>query len=200
MFDTLANLWPVKDENSATEVVSAVLPVQALARDRAVLLVHHLRKSDGAEGTAARGSGALAGLVDIMAELRRLKGAPGGDRRRVLTAYGRPAGVPAEWVVERREDGTYSGRDPDADSGRAERVQQREKKADERKAELRAAIRRLLEEKGTPQTRKELWESLPDELRVNERVFRETLDEGEDDGWRKEGSKGAGGGFVYTPL
>lgn len=111
VFDTLANLWPVRDENSAAEVGACLAPLHKLTAGRAVLLVHHLRKSDGAEGTGSRGSGAIAGFVDVMAELRRQKPTVDpGQRRRVLTGYGRYDGIPDEWVVELAEKDGRGGR------------------------------------------------------------------------------------------
>jgi hypothetical protein len=103
--DTLANLWPVRDENNASEVLSALKPLRTLTEDgkRNVLLVHHLRKSDGEGGTGSRGSGALAGFVDSIIELRRHEA--GGGRHRVLKAHGRHHDTPAELVIELSEDG-----------------------------------------------------------------------------------------------
>ena len=125
VFDTLANLWPVKDENSAAEVGAALAPLHQLCRSgsgRSVLLVHHLRKSDGGEGTGSRGSGALAGFVDVILELRRAKPDPTG-RRRTLTGYGRYDAIPAEWVIELTEkDGkpTFEHRAGCDDGGKAD--------------------------------------------------------------------------------
>jgi hypothetical protein len=100
IFDPLNNLWPVKDENNAPEVTEALLPLRALGAGRAIILVHHVRKSDGAEGTASRGSGALPGFVDIIVEMRRYAPNNRTDRRRVLAAWSRYEETPAELVVE----------------------------------------------------------------------------------------------------
>src|SRR5262249_36903229 len=90
VFDTLGNLWPLRDENNAAEVQAAVMPLhRILGDDAALCLVHPLRKSDGAEGTGSRGSTALLGWVDIIAELRRFQANDPEDTRRVITAYGR---------------------------------------------------------------------------------------------------------------
>jgi hypothetical protein len=118
VFDTLANIWPVKDENNATEVTAALRPLHHLTAGRSVLLVHHLRKSDGAEGTGSRGSGALAGFVDITVELRRAKNDPTG-RRRTLTTYGRYDPTLADWTVELTPAG-YAHRPADADPAPAD--------------------------------------------------------------------------------
>jgi restriction endonuclease S subunit len=111
---------------------------------------------------------------------------------------GRPSGIPAEWVVERQEDGTYTGHPADEVASRAERVQRREKKSEERESELRTAIRAILTKGESPLTRKDIWEALPEELRVNEPRFREVLEGGVGDVWGKEKADGRGGGFVYT--
>jgi len=48
--------------------------------------------------------------------------------------------------------------------------------ADDRRDEFRTAVKTILAEKKRPMTRKELWESLPECLRVNEVRFRELLE------------------------
>jgi hypothetical protein len=138
--------------------------------------------------------------VDILLELRRMKGSPAGDRRRMLSGLGRPPGIPPEWVLEWKEDGGYFGRAPDDDGGRAERVERREKKSEERRDELRAAIRKLLGEADGGMTRKELWDGLPEVLRVNEPRFWQVLEEGEEIDWRKEKLPGRGGSYRYGIL
>ncbi len=107
VFDALPNLWPVIDENSAGEVQRAVLPLQALAEaGAAVLLVRHPRKTDGGEGTAGRGSGALSALADIIVEFRRFDPERPEDTRRVLTVYSREE--PFEVVVRWDGGTTYT--------------------------------------------------------------------------------------------
>ena len=136
VLDTLADLWPVRDENNATDVQTALQPLRRLADDRAVLLVHHLRKSDGAEGRVA-GERGVGGFVDVLAELRRAKASqdPSGRRRR-LSAVGRFDGVPREWLVERSADGrTFAGEDGSADQGA-----ERRNGAESRTEALREAI------------------------------------------------------------
>lgn len=89
-FDTLPNLWPVTQENDASEVGDALLPMRQIGdAGAAVLLTHHPRKSEGTEARASRGSGALPGFVDIILELGRYNGQDKHDTRRVLTCYGR---------------------------------------------------------------------------------------------------------------
>jgi RecA-family ATPase len=99
VFDTLSKLWPVKDENNASEVTEALMPLRAIAEQRALLLLHHLRKSDGQEGTASRGSGALPADVDILLELRRHDAGDRHSRKRVLTGVGRFEETPGEVVI-----------------------------------------------------------------------------------------------------
>src|SRR5262249_34962624 len=107
VMDTLPRFWPVEKENDASEVLSAIIPLQDLtATGAATLLLHHPRKSDGEEATAARGSGALAGFADVLVELRRFSPKDRKDRRRVLTAYSRYTATPDELVLELAANGT----------------------------------------------------------------------------------------------
>lgn len=99
VFDPLANLWPVNDENDAGQVTAALVPLRGL-EGAAVLLVHHPRKGDAGEGQAARGSGALPGFVEIIVELRRFDAQRREDTRRVLTSYSRFDDTPPELVVD----------------------------------------------------------------------------------------------------
>lgn len=104
IIDTLAAWWPVKDENDAAQVRQALEPVERLAAEGlAVVLVHHLRKEPGQEGTQVRGSSALAGAVDIVLEFRRHSGGP---TWRELRAYSRFEATPEALVVA-LEDGGY---------------------------------------------------------------------------------------------
>ena len=71
--DTISTFWPVDDENDAAKVKRALVPLYKLTDDNgvALMLVHHFKKDGGNEGTASRGSGALAGHVDNIIEFRR---------------------------------------------------------------------------------------------------------------------------------
>jgi len=73
IIDTLSPFWDVGDENDASHVTAALNPLQSLVQQHqvALLLIHHLRKTGGEEGTAHRGSGAILGAVDIGLELYR---------------------------------------------------------------------------------------------------------------------------------
>jgi hypothetical protein len=105
VFDTISNLWPVRDENDAACVQAALMPLHHVLEQAALLLVHHNRKGDGQEATATRGSGALPAFVDTILELRRYAASDRQDRRRVLTGYGRYDDTPPELVVELTEEG-----------------------------------------------------------------------------------------------
>ena len=100
VLDSLANLWPVRDENDNALVGEALAPMHALTAASAVLLVHHFRKSGGDEGTAGRGAGALMGFVDTILEFRRFSPSDRECRKRVLTGYGRNDETPDEVVLE----------------------------------------------------------------------------------------------------
>jgi hypothetical protein len=106
VFDPLSNLWPVKDENSASETVAALMPLRLLNKETSctLTLVHHLRKSDGDQATGSRGSGAIAAFADTIVELRRYQ-STGKDRRRVLTVHSRFDDTPEPTVIELSEDG-----------------------------------------------------------------------------------------------
>jgi hypothetical protein len=104
--DSLPNLWSVADENNAAEVISALLPLQGVASAGcAVLILRHPRKSDGGQATAGRGSGAIAGLVDIIIEMRRYDPDQLQDTRRVLSVYSRYE--PFEVVIRWNGGGDY---------------------------------------------------------------------------------------------
>jgi hypothetical protein len=188
IFDTLANLWPVRDENSAAEVGAALSQFHRITSGRAVLAVHHLRKSDGAEGTGSRGSGALAGFADIILELRRQKAAyDPGQRKRVLSGYGRYDAIPPEWVIELGEEGKFVH----CPEGGLTAGQVRSEG-------LKEAILSLLKAAGdSGLTRKQLWERLPDELRRNESKFKVQVESGVGSMWRRKERSNRDGGPIY---
>jgi hypothetical protein len=106
IFDTIFHFWPAQDENDSAEVLKSITPLQRLTGAGAgVLLVAHVKKSDGGQGTATRGSGALPGIVDVILEFRRFDSSWNQDRRRVITTYSRYNSTPEELVVELSEDG-----------------------------------------------------------------------------------------------
>ncbi|HXG41703.1 MAG TPA: AAA family ATPase [Dehalococcoidia bacterium] len=110
--DTLPAFAALQDENDAAEAERRIRPLVALAQETglAVLLVHHLRKSPGEEGTAHRGSSALVGAVDIAVEMRGESGLDAviaGRNRRALVCLSRFEETPSELVIELREGEGY---------------------------------------------------------------------------------------------
>jgi predicted ATP-dependent serine protease len=88
-------------ENNAGSVLEALAPLLAAAgAGLAVLVVAHQRKSLGDYGEAVRGSNALTGGVDIVAELERPRSdALAGDGVRILNAVSRYGLTPEELVL-----------------------------------------------------------------------------------------------------
>jgi hypothetical protein len=100
VWDTLPNLWPVRDENDAAGVLTALTPMNVLTEAGAgVLLTTHPAKTDAGEGRTTRGSGAIGGFVDVIVEMRRFDPERREDTRRVLTAYSRFDDTPGEVVL-----------------------------------------------------------------------------------------------------
>ena len=105
--DTLASFLPGRTENHADAMLNALLPLQKLAAaGPAVLVNHHPRKQVSADGLAARGSGALAACVDVLAEMHWYDRASDADRRRRLMAWSRYDETPRQLVIELNEAGT----------------------------------------------------------------------------------------------
>lgn len=104
--DTFSAWAGIEDENAASHVEAAIRPLVNLAQrcGLAVVILHHLRKTEGAEGTAHRGSSALVAAADIAIELR---GAEGGQGRRRLDALSRFSATPSDLVIELTESGEY---------------------------------------------------------------------------------------------
>ncbi len=118
--DTLAKMWPVREENNSGQVDEAMLPLWNIAKEgAAVLVIHHSRKSGGGEFTSVRGSSALAGFTEIIMEFRR-NSDERGDRKRVLKGVGRLPGIPDENLIELRPEGYTSLGDPTDPEVRAE--------------------------------------------------------------------------------
>jgi len=185
VFDTLSNLWPVRDENDAAQVQSALMPLhQITGENLALVLVHHLRKGDGKQATGHRGSGALTAWVDIILELRRYGEDNRHDRRRVLTGYGRWDGVPEEVVCELLAD--KSGYVAHGD---------RQEVAEK---DLRATIARLLPNEAPGKTVDQIHDDWPEEeaprrSRIVDELTRR-FDAGE---WHREGEGKRGSPFTY---
>jgi hypothetical protein len=106
VLDALATLLPGYAETCAPKLLDCLLPLQALANGGpAVWLLHHPAKAQRADGQSARGSGALAGLADIVMEMSCLRRARSRDRRRRLCAYSRYAETPRHRIIELSADG-----------------------------------------------------------------------------------------------
>jgi len=112
VIDPLASFLPGRNENNASVMMSTLLPLQRLAAEGvSVLLLHHPRKKEAAEGQLARGSGALSGFVDILMEMHVYTRGEPADRRRRLQAFSRHADTPRHIVLELNAAGTdYLGR------------------------------------------------------------------------------------------
>ncbi len=176
VFDTLANLWPVRDENDASQVQAALMPLHRISNQgTGVLLVHHLRKGDGAEATAARGSGALAAFVDIILELRRFNAKDRQDRKRVLTGYSRFDETPNELVVELAEDGVdYTAHGSRLEASREDRA---------------GVLAELLPDTLPGWTEKEILEAWPNEPPIARRTLLKDLAHGHQKGlWKRTGT------------
>jgi AAA domain len=102
------SLWvgfKAEDENHSGPAMEAMRPIQQmLAAGLTVQSLTHSRKGGGSLSDAARGSGATAGLYDVLALLK-------GDsvpRRRVLEVTGRPfAETPEPFVVTLNDQHRY---------------------------------------------------------------------------------------------
>jgi hypothetical protein len=106
VIDPIADFWPVRDENNASEVSEAILPLRQITNaGGAVLILHHPRKSGGYDGTAPRGSGQLPSFVDIMVELERDSSKVGVHNRRSLKGMGRYTETPRELGLALSSDG-----------------------------------------------------------------------------------------------
>jgi hypothetical protein len=68
--------------------------------------LHHPAKGPRADGQAARGSGALTGLADVVMEMACYRRARSRDRLRRICAYSRYAQTPRHLIVELNADGT----------------------------------------------------------------------------------------------
>jgi hypothetical protein len=164
VFDPLTNLWPVRDENDAAQVIEALMPLRGLTGDAGLLLCHHFRKSDGQEGTGSRGSGALTGFVDGIVELRRYAPGDKDDRRRVLTGYGRWPDTLKEIVARLSDDGrTYTAEGD---------------KTDVRRRELREVLREVLPAEPPGKSYQEIVSDWPADVKPRRQSLLAALKEG----------------------
>ena len=179
VFDTISKMWSVRDENDAPAVENALLPLYLLTdRGAAVLLVHHIRKGDGAEATAARGSGSLPAFVETILELRRFEAGNRKDTRRVLTGYGRYRETPSEVVI----DLTGAGYELLGD------------KDDVQTSGLRNAIRDVLPRTPPGITQQQVREK----VKGRAEVVNAALNDGAEAGfWKRDGTGGRGSAYLY---
>jgi hypothetical protein len=106
VIDSLANLSPMRSENDAIQMLKPLQPLRRLT-ERGVggLISHHPKKGPTLPGQAARGSGALAGFVDVLVEMHAVSRRP-NERRRLLRSFSRHAATPPSLVIEWTLDGT----------------------------------------------------------------------------------------------
>jgi hypothetical protein len=123
VFDTISNLWPVRNETDAAEVNAALMPLHALTVKSGIAIMHHLSKADGKQGTGSRGSGALPSFADTVLEMRRYDPSDANDRRRVITGLGRSDDTPTQTVLELPKDGEYRILKMEAGNGGAPHLQ-----------------------------------------------------------------------------
>jgi hypothetical protein len=186
VIDTLSKVWPVQNENDASEVTAALMPLLEIAYRLRVtlLLVHHLRKSEGMEGTQTRGSGGITAAVDSILELRRFNASNRQDRRRALSCDARFDDRVDELVIELSDDGT-------AYHARGDRV-------DARNNELAPVIAELLPDHPPGMTWEEVKEAWPEERVPGRDALQTALRFGHDSGvWSREGDGGKGSPFRY---
>jgi hypothetical protein len=107
VIDPLAAFLPGRPENNAAALLEALTPLRDVANGgAAVLILHHPRKGISSAGQAARGSGALAGMADILIEMDWFGRATSDDRRRTLLGFSRYPETPRRLVIELTADGT----------------------------------------------------------------------------------------------
>ncbi len=182
VFDPLVNLWPVRDENDASQVQAALMPLHKIAERPALLLIHHNRKGDGQEATATRGSGALPGFVDIIMEMRRYDPANRKDRKRVLTGYGRYDETPEELVIELTEQGYEAQGDRRAASCR----------------DLTAVLLEVLPTSSPGLTKEEIVEEWPGDSSPKAQRLTDALNSGAEMGkWQRDGKGYKGNPFRF---
>ena len=116
VIDPMISFLPGRNENSANLMAEALLPLQQLTSQRAaVLILHHTRKQQSADGKMARGSGALAGFVDILVEMHWYSSPESDDRRRRLQAWSRFSQTPRQLIIEWTDNGNYLARGNEED-------------------------------------------------------------------------------------
>lgn len=103
-WNTWAN-FSADGEKDADATRLALQPLLwASSQGMAVVIIHHFRKADGEDGTAARGSSAFFGAVDVLVEMRPFgngkDASAGPSKARILTTRSRFEETPAEVIIE----------------------------------------------------------------------------------------------------
>jgi hypothetical protein len=107
VIDPFVAFLPGYAESDAAGVLETLMPLQRLASQGiAVLILHHPKKGETRPGQAARGTGALAGYVDIVLEMDSPRRRWDTDRRRRLRAYSRYDETPRRLLMELTPDAT----------------------------------------------------------------------------------------------
>ena len=105
IFDTIAKLAGIREENDAGQTAIAMSPLQDAAHDGlCVIVARHDRKSGGEVGESGRGSSAISGDVDVILQLRRPEGNQPSNRR-VIESLSRYSETPEKVVIELVEEG-----------------------------------------------------------------------------------------------
>jgi hypothetical protein len=105
VFDTIAKLAGIREENDAGQTAQAMVPLQDAAHDGlCVIVARHDRKSGGEVGESGRGSSAISGDVDVILQLKRSEGnVP--HTRRVIESLSRYAETPEKVVIDLTDEG-----------------------------------------------------------------------------------------------
>jgi hypothetical protein len=99
--DPLATFLPGRSDSDPGTLLDFLQPLRRLAEaGAAVLVLHHPRKKPADEGSAARGSGALLGFVDVILELHRYGSLAGDACRRRIVGLSRHPETPRSLVYE----------------------------------------------------------------------------------------------------
>ena len=106
-------------------------------------------------------------------------------------------GIPAEWLVE-LDPTTNEYRAVSAESATGAGAEAKREREDGRKDDLRLAIRRLLPaNREQALTREEIWERLPEAVKVNRPRFHSVLEAEVPTLWLKEGGGRQAGSYRY---
>jgi hypothetical protein len=107
VIDSLAVFLPGNAENNASLLLETLAALERFtSRGIAILLIHHPSKGKTIVGQAARGTGALAGLVDIILEMDFFRRRDLTDRRRTFHLLSRLDDSPGQFVLELNKEGT----------------------------------------------------------------------------------------------